>query len=198
MTLIHADPKLIASIGATYVSSSIDEQQDVTSPPSFGKSIERINKPSYDNSSKRQASSNLSISWSEILPEVASERIVKSLFKSPDDLKIFIQACKDNKVIPGSLAYINGFLRINELEKGDPSGAGIPHIVFHGENCFVGEIHDEPYFLPIYFSEHADSVFYSNKQMIKVLGVCKWVPWFKPGSGSPIGIGLRVAAVWID
>lgn len=198
MTLIHADPKLIASIGATYVATASEGQQNVATPPSFGKSIERVSKPIYDNQSKKQVANSLSISWSEILPEVASERIVKSLFENSNELKIFVQACRENKILPGSLAYINGFLKIGELEKSDPSKVGIPSIVFHGEDCFVGEIHDDPYFIPVYFIENAHSVFHSNKQMIKVLGVCKWVPWFKPGSGSPIGVALRVAAVWMD
>lgn len=146
---------------------------------------------------------------SSLMPETLAETVYAKLKPQTvkDSIDVIRSVDKDGKrkILPGSAILLTGVIKFldgidtknfNPLE---PNQISVKQYRLHGEDVLVASVFDDPFFIPVYFPSIAkEQVPYSNGQDISVLGICKWVPPYRPGSGSFIELALRASAMWIN
>jgi len=191
---------MVTAIWATLLSLQQTPTKDAGRFPdqeSFADSLARISTSFQLRPPEREL-----VELKEMLPEVASN-VVRSSIEKALDVKECVDACSSNVIRPGIPVRVTGVLQFPQVALPDDFDPflsfdlKISPVFFHGEECFIGRLTEAPFFLPIYFPRASFQVLYAREQLVEVMGVAKWSPWFKPGSGSPIGIAIRAGAVWI-
>ena len=146
---------------------------------------------------------------SSLMPETLAESVYAKL--KPQEVKETIDVIRlvdkngKRKILPGSALLLTGTIKFmdrfdtKDFNPLEPDPISVKQYRLHGEDVFVASVFDDPFFIPVYFPFVAkEQVPYSNGQDVSVLGVCKWVPPYRPGSGSFIELALRASAMWIN
>ena len=144
----------------------------------------------------------------DLLPEDLMHSLFAALPQSAsfDSVEAAVERLADaspSRLLPGNPISIAGILRFTgvpaNFDPFNPPDIEINTFHFHGERCFVGELHSTDAFrLPIYFSaESKNQVLFSNAQPVKVTGIVRWSPPYSPGGSRSLTLAIRAAALWL-
>ncbi|MFW2475332.1 MAG: hypothetical protein ACN4EP_00355 [Sediminibacterium sp.] len=143
----------------------------------------------------------------ELLPEDLVYHFhekISNKFEKLSDLIPNMTAGSDKSFIPGSVVSVYGKLLFpnfklpadqSPFEQFDPN---LKSIIFHGEECIVGEIKNEDYGIPVYFPVSSKyQIAFSHNQPVEITGVLRWTPPYSPGGGRSLNLALRCAILWL-
>lgn len=108
-------------------------------------------------------------------------------------------------LMPGRPLSIRGFLSFPDLaplERADP--ANPPDIEmkirrFHAEECFIGELGQGGYRMPVYFSKDSQAeVCFCHRWEVEITGIVRWAPAFQTGRANALNRAIRAAALWLQ
>lgn len=145
-----------------------------------------------------------------IMPETLARNIIEDMEAEGVKKIIDVMRARTNEgemeVFPGDAYLVRGVLDFGDavadqkdFDPLTPPELDIKVYRLHGEDVIVAKLFESPFFLPVYFPVNSkDHVPYAHHQAVTILGVIKWIPAYKPGSGAPVEMCIRVGSMWIN
>lgn len=145
--------------------------------------------------------------------ELLPEEVIYEIYEAIDDEYKFnrVATCVEKmaesgekRLLPGRPISVQGVLRFPNLAKVtdynpfDPPDIQVKTFKFHGEQCFIGEIHGEGFRMPIYFDEAAKAqVAFCDENPVEITGIVRWSPPYSPKGARSLNLVIRAAALWL-
>lgn len=145
----------------------------------------------------------------DLLPETIVNKLIECfpkelVFENVDDCTRVLKEWERQDNI-GKPIFLSGILRIPNLcisgqydPLSPPDLSSVKSILYNGEESIICEIVGDGVRLPLYLSRNALAmVGYCNNQIVDVLGVLGFSPWYDAGKNRTINLILSGIAIWV-
>jgi len=200
-TLVYVDRQLAVAIAVKLVGIQLHRGQSHRVGGAFNWIIQAY------------VSRDENVSFTTDIRELLPEEVMYEVYEAIDKEYKFENVGKciekmaeigENQLLPGRPISVQGLLKFPDLQKFspynpfDPPNIDVKTFQFHGEKCFVGEMHGESFRLPVYFDEASKAqVAFCNENPAEVTGIVRWSPPYSPKGARSLSLAIRVAALWL-
>lgn len=145
----------------------------------------------------------------DLLPETIVNKLLacfpkELMFESVDSCTKALKEWEKQDNI-GKPIFVSGILRIPNLNISSqydplnpPDLSSIKSILYNGEESVICEIVGDGVHLPLYLNKDAlTMVGYCNNQVVDVIGVLRFSPWYDAGKNRTINLILNGIVIWV-
>lgn len=200
-TLVYVDRKLAVAMAVRLIGLQLHRGQRNSAGGAFNWIIQAY--------VSRDENVGFTTDIRELLPEEVMYEVYEAIddeFKFEDVEKCIEKMAEigENQLLPGRPISVQGVLKFPDLQElgaynpFEPPDIEVKTFQFHGEKCFVGQIHGNGFRLPVYFDEASKAqVAFCNENPVEVTGIVRWSPPYSPKGARSLGLVIRTAALWL-